>query len=368
MRRNDFLFATLLGLPVLTIAAVAMPRPASAVRIVRVAEHVHVHGGSPTPTASAGTPSPAASGTPSGSASASASATPSAAAVQGPFPGDFIDINQVAPNVQQPQRNQNASRGSFVSHCGRDGNKHQNPDNFIVAPGVSNGAHHTHDYVGNLSTDGFSTDQSLQAAGTTCQRGDKSAYFWPVLRIRGQGNDTGQDGNVGTILQPASVRLQFRGNNGAKVAAMPSFLRAITGNAKAASQAGVNANAKWTCTGFEDRTTTKYPLCPGNSKVERILDFPSCWDGTNIDSANHRTHIVFPAAASGICPQGFKPVPQLRMVLAYNVPSAQGRSIALDSFPEELHNPVTDHADFENVMPASLMRHVVTCINRGLRC
>ena len=30
-----------------------------------------------------------------------------------------------------------------------------------------------------------------------------------------------------------------------------------------------------------------------------------------------------------------------------------GASFALDTFPEQLHNPVTDHGDFVNVMPRS---------------
>ncbi|MEK8169601.1 hypothetical protein NKH77_06690 [Streptomyces sp. M19] len=76
-----------------------------------------------------------------------------------------------------------ASTGTFVSDCGRNENGHLNPDNVIVAPGVSNGAHHMHDYVGNKSTNAFSTNDSLANAGTTCANGDKSTHYWPVLRL-----------------------------------------------------------------------------------------------------------------------------------------------------------------------------------------
>ncbi|GAA3131312.1 hypothetical protein GCM10020001_061820 [Nonomuraea salmonea] len=54
------------------------------------------------------------------------------------------------------------------------------------------------------------------------------------------------------------------------------------------------------------------------------------------------------------------------MTLTYAVP--QGPSFALDAFPEQKHNPVTDHADFVNVMPDRLMQNVVNCINQGRRC
>jgi len=382
----------------------------------------------------------------------------------GPFLEDFVDIRKV------PRGNTGvvAGRGSFVSRCGRNENGHHNSDNHIVAPGVSNGAHHIHDYVGNLTTNGFSTDESLSAGGTTCRLGDKSTYFWPVLRSRTGATaiksraeaeadadadseapaseppaseppasqapasdapasdapvdpavtetpaseapasetpasetptdaatspgaeadpatpapeDTapapsasapapadpghGAEGNVGTILLPKVVTLQFRGNRFNRVVAMPRFLRLITGDAKSGTNGPANARAQWTCSGFTNRTTTKYPICPRGSMVLRILDFPSCWDGANIDSANHRTHVTFPAA-NGRCAAGTKAIPQLRMTLGYSVP--RGASFAVDSFPEQLHNPITDHADFENVMPARLMNTVVNCINRGRRC
>jgi hypothetical protein len=386
VRRNDFFFAVLLGLPVLTIGVAAVPHSGPAVRVAAVA---HVHGapagpsadpsGDPSSDPSAfpsggpsgaptGDPSSGPSGDPSAQVTPSTSAPPPAAVPTGPSPADFIDIRQVPPKQAGARPGRRASRGSLVSRCGRNQNGHRNPDNFIVAPGVSNGAHHTHDYVGNLSTDGFSTDQSLQQAGTTCGGGDKSAYFWPVLRVTTPGDTSGQDGNNGTILQPSSVTLRFRGNPVSKVKAMPQFLRVITGDAKSATNGGANARAQWTCTGFSNRVTTKYPVCPRGSRVERILDFASCWDGKNIDSANHRTHVVFPDPATGASAAGLTPVPQLHMVLTYNVRQAQSRAIALDSFPEQLHNPVTDHADFENVMSNRLMSRVASCINRGRRC
>src|SRR5262249_39571083 len=218
----------------------------------------------------------------------------------GPVASDFIKINDVTTRVSEATPGRDAAKGTFVSACGRNEENHRNSDNFIVAPGVTNGAHHVHDYVGNRSTDGFSTNDSLAAAGTTCEGGDQSTYFWPVLRYKAKaGPDAnapggGQDGNIGTILRPESVRLQFRGNAKSKVRAMPKFLRVITGDAKAGTNGVANAKAGWTCSGFEDRTTTKYPICPPYSRVERILDFASCWDGKNTDSANHRSHIVFP--------------------------------------------------------------------------
>lgn len=289
----------------------------------------------------------------------------------GPFPRDFVPVELIAPNIRQVALGSTGSAGSFTSPCGTNVEGHRNSDNFMVVPGKVNGAQHIHDYVGNLSTDAFSTDESLAAAGTTCTNGDKSTYFWPVLRSTGvQGIDAnadggGRDGNVGEILRPARAQLQFRGNPTERVTAMPPNLALMTGDATAATNGGGNAHAAWTCTGFEDHTTTKYPLCPQGSRLVRIVDFPSCWDGKNLDSANHRTHVLFPQQ-NGSCSAGRVTLPQLRITLIFDRPV--GRGFAVDAFPDQQHNPVTDHADFMNLMPPAVMARAADCINTGRTC
>ncbi|MEJ8639545.1 DUF1996 domain-containing protein [Streptomyces sp. MS2.AVA.5] len=293
----------------------------------------------------------------------------------GPSAEDFVDITSVAPNVQRIGKGRNASTGSFVSRCGVNKKGQFNSDNVIVAPGVGNGAHHTHDYVGALGVDAFTTNESLAAARTTCTNGDRSTYYWPVLRDRDgiEQSDAdrpggGAEGNVGEILTPASVSLQFVGSPRTKVTAMPRFLRIITGDAKANANGGANANARWSCTGFESRVELrdKYPICPQGSKVVRISKFQSCWDGANTDSANHRSHVAF-ADARGNCPQGFRAIPQLVQRVTYNGLAGSIR-FAVDSFPESFHKPITDHGDFINAMSDPLMRKAVACINTGRRC
>ncbi|MEV7612526.1 DUF1996 domain-containing protein [Streptomyces sp. NPDC089799] len=296
-----------------------------------------------------------------------------AAGQRSPARSDFVAIGTVRPNVRKPGVRQGASTGSFSVNCGRNENGHFNPDNVIVAPGVSNGAHHMHDYVGNRTTDAFSTNNSLAASGTTCTNGDQSTYYWPVLRLRdgraerdAQAPGGGQDGNVGTILRPKQVTIEFKGSPVSKVTAMPRFLRIITGDAKAFTNGTANANASWSCTGFENRQLKdKYPLCPKGSDVVRTFNFQSCWDGRNIDSANHRTHVAF-ANRDGSCKPGFRAVPQLVQRIVYSVPP--GSRFAVDSFPEQLHKPVTDHGDFINVMSEGLMGRAVRCINGGRAC
>jgi hypothetical protein len=357
----------------------------------------HGRGWHPRPPVASGTPTPSATPTPTdtpstdpstdpGSGTADPTTTASTTAPADPndpdgagplTAADYVSIFRAPAGARAPRPTRTGSYGSFISQCGRDQNHHRNSDNFIVAPGVSNGAHHVHDNVGNLSADGNSTNDSLAAAGTTCALGDKSTYFWPVLRDIRAGKTAadanspggGLDGNTGAILDPAFVQIQWRGNPTSKVVAMPEFIRIITGDAKAAVTNFPSANARpnWTCSGVAGHVlTTQYPLCPASSMVTRTDDFPSCWDGVNTDSPNHRTHVVFPDATTGACPAGTKAIPQLHITLGWRVPA--GRSFAIDSFPQELRKPITQHDDFVNVMPQSLANRIVTCINTGRRC
>ncbi len=308
----------------------------------------------------------------------------------GPVAGDFININDVRPNANNGGNGANGlaangrggSRGTFTTACGRNENNKFNSDNVIAAPGVDNGAHHTHDYVGNQGNNAFASDQDLANANTTCRnQGDKSTYYWPVLRQQNGQNEFdandlggGGDGNVGKILKPVQAQIRFVGNARGDVVAMPKFLRIITGDAKSFVNGNANENASWSCTGFENRQVSdKYPICPQGSQVVRRANFQSCWDGQNIDSANHRDHVAF-VQQDGSCPNGFKAIPQLQIRLVYNAqaPVVQNGQLqnpfAVDSFPEQLHKPVTDHNDFINVFDEQLMNRMVGCINNGQQC
>ncbi|MEU3935552.1 DUF1996 domain-containing protein [Streptomyces sp. NPDC029044] len=305
----------------------------------------------------------------------------------GPVADDFININDVQPNSRNlpnglAANGDGGSTGTFTTNCGTNENENRNSDNVIVAPGVSNGAQHQHDYVGNQSNNAFASDEDLANAQTTCQnQGDKSSYFWPVLRIQDGSDDIdagqpggGQDGNVGKIVEPAEAQLKFVGNRTSDVVAMPKALRIITGDAKAFTNGLNNANTSWSCTGFEDRQVTdKYPLCPEGSSVVRTSNFQSCWDGQNIDSANHRTHVDF-VEADGSCSNGFQAIPQLQVRLVYDVQAPQinngqvQNAFAVDSFPEQLHKAITDHNDFINFFDENVMNEMVQCINNGEDC
>ena len=251
--------------------------------------------------------------------------------------------------------------GSYTWDCGRNENGHRNSGNVVVTPGRTGPLHHLHDYVGNLSVGVDSTVPSLAGGGTTCTNGDRSTYYWPVLRTVGP-----RDGPHGGAVQvPVSVSLRYLGNPRGPVLAMPRLLRGAVGDAYAVTNGGARAAAVWSCSGSPERRTLRYVICPRGEQVLRVFDFPSCWDGRRLDSDDHRGQLVLPRPGGG-CPVSTFAVPRLRIAVAYDI--APGTRYRIDAFDAQRHSPLTDHAIFVNLVPDALMSEVVRCLNEGRDC
>ena len=155
----------------------------------------------------------------------------------------------------RPAPSPGASTGSLTAQCGRNEAGHRNYDNLITSPGTLGGAHHMHEYVGNVSADAFSTDATLSSAATTCTNGDTSVYFWPVLRLTtSDQSKVHGDSHAGSgVAPPASVLVRYQGNQTSAVLPMPRYLRVTTGDPRAATSSTPTAWAHWSCTGISDR-------------------------------------------------------------------------------------------------------------------
>ena len=279
----------------------------------------------------------------------------------------YVAADRLAAAPADPAPGPDGSTGSYAARCGRNADgAHRNADNVIASPDRPGAAQHLHDYVGNAVTSARSDDAALAAAPTTCADGDRSAYYWPVLRVLGEDGAQPVGPNTGRIIAPAAVSITYLGNPSAPVVPPPSFLRSVTGNAKAVTQGGAGAQrVRWSCSGTPERATTGYPECPDGQRVTRRFDFPGCWDGRRTDSRDHRSHMVF-AAANGVCPAQTFAVPRLRVELQYDVPP--GRRYAIDSFPAEGRAALSDHMDALLVMPPELTERIAGCINSGRAC
>src|SRR5262249_24595184 len=117
-----------------------------------------------------------------------------------------------------PEGNRTNDARSFVTLCAFS---HRNTDDPIQLPGQP-GVSHDHTYVGNNSTDAFSTLKSLRAAGTTCDRKkDLAAYWTPTLIVDGKPVD------------PSGAVVYSRRLTKAPVRASPHGLVMVAGDAHA---------------------------------------------------------------------------------------------------------------------------------------
>ena len=228
---------------------------------------------------------------------------------------------------------------------------HALTDDPIVFPGVP-GAAHLHHFFGNVTTNAASTYASLRAApGTTCQpSADLAAYWVPALLING------------TPIPPQAATFYYRGKSQTyqSVTAFPPDFRMIAGDQHTAvPQTGVT---HWGCTDGSFTPSATVPTCPSGTQLKVVINFANCWDGVNLDSANHRSHVAY-SSYLGVCP-GSHPVvlPAIQAIIRY--PTTGGPNATLSS-----GSTLTMHADFFNAWDQAVLEsRVQTCINAGISC
>ena len=216
--------------------------------------------------------------------------------------------------------------GYFAVGCGFS---HRNQDDAIVffnQPGRS----HDHTYFGNTSTRASSTPASLRAAGTTCRLPDDTAAYWvPTLFSDGE------------AVRPLGATVYYVRRTEDPVRAFPAGLKIVAGSAAARSPQSLRVTS-WSC-GFRGReASSSIPTCFGNRRggLRLQVNFPNCWDGRSLDSANHQSHMAY--SSEGECP-GSHPVevPALTIVVSY--PVAGGADLELASGGQ-----FSGHGDFVN--------------------
>ena len=180
---------------------------------------------------------------------------------------------------------------------------HMNFDDPIVAPGQP-GVSHLHNFQGNDRADAASTADSLMnSGGSSCAGGtlNRTAYWMPAL----------VDTRTGQPLVPTETvfyyKLGYLGVKAGTVQPFPKGLRMIAGNSK--SIAPISNEQLWRI-GLECVSggghKTSIPSCAVGDELNLAIIFPQCWDGKNLDSPDHKSHMAY-ATGKG-CP-GTHPVP-----------------------------------------------------------
>jgi hypothetical protein len=263
----------------------------------------------------------------------------------------FAHVKQMGPSTsgKKATRLSQLKMVNFVSGCGFS---HRNTDDPIIFPGQP-GLSHDHTFLGNASTNAFSTLASLQGQSTSCRRrGDTAAYWVPTLISAS-----------GTPITPRAATVYYRRHTLDPVQAFPPGFRMIAGNSKATAAQGLGMTS-WNCgpdAGI--KPTTTIPTCPDAGKQGLALHvmFPDCWDGTSLDSVDHKSHMAY--STRGRCPADH-PVAMPALQVNVRYASTGGSGLVLASGGQ-----FSGHADFFNAWVQPRLQGLVNhCLNALRHC
>lgn len=212
--------------------------------------------------------------------------------------------------MHTPRENAPDDVGAFRFQCGPS---HQSYDDPLMYPGQP-GAAHLHQFFGNTKADAFSTYESLRTTGdSTCgSRVNRSAYWIPAM-MNGRGK----------VVRPDRVSIYYKRipagdpgcTNGTTFPGgcqnIPRGLRMIfgqkmNGTGKSPNSAWFNCDSSdWTkpapgtSSAHFETIIEAAKNCPTGGGAYATNEFgyvifaPSCWDGVNLDSPDHRSHLSY---------------------------------------------------------------------------
>jgi len=243
------------------------------------------------------------------------------------------------------------------------------PIDPIVAPGTEPTAH-SHTLIGATNTSPDSTTASLLSSTTTCAaKDDHSAYWFPTLLYGPACPKTGmvQAPFAGcAALTPRSSIVYYKSGIKAygTVRAFPAGLRFVLGSpvATPAQFAATDGTEMWSC-GSSFHNVNFPASCPPHADLIIRFDAPSCWDGVNLDTADHKSQMAYPV--NGVCPASHPvALPMLEFRIAYPLTGTSTSLLRLSSGPS-----YTWHADFFAAWSMPTQEALVTqCINGGGQC
>ncbi|ERS98997.1 uncharacterized protein SPSK_04422 [Sporothrix schenckii 1099-18] len=220
---------------------------------------------------------------------------------------------------------------------------------------------HLHQIVGgnsfNVTMDPASHDLPGLSTCTSCNfKEDLSNYWTAVLFFKAKNGtfrrvpQVGNGGPQGQLVNKGGLDVYYIPSG--KVTAFKPGFRMIAGKASNTDTSKVNkgniCHRCWKST--NDNQFTGGAPCTGSDTVDVPTDqsckmvrqtiiFPTCWDGKNLDSPDHQSHVAYSGAGAsggGACPSSHPTkLPQIMYELMWNTSSFMDKSI----WPTDGSNP-----------------------------
>lgn len=228
----------------------------------------------------------------------------------------------------------------------------------LVEPGNAPSAH-LHQIIGGNSflpnMDPSVHDPANLSTCTTCQPADDFSNYWTAslyFRARnGTYRRVPQKANTGFEGQNGGMTVYYMQNQladyqqQAKVKAFQPGFRMLIGAPTASTKPEADKYPQLTYTCLQNMgtrfpETKSFPKKPCPSGIMVNLRFPTCWDGKNLDSPDHMSHVTYPVSGTfesqGPCPSSHPVrVPQVMYEVIYETGAFNDPSI----WPEDGSQP-----------------------------
>jgi hypothetical protein len=298
------------------------------------------------------------------------------------IPSNF-DINSELVPMTIPGSDPAEGEGAFRFICGPGQVSYDDPIMYPGQPGKS----HLHQFYGNTGANAYSTYDSLRTTGqSTCMSPLNRSGYWMPAMLDGRGNVVRPDYvaiyykrrplSDPTVTDPTNP--QYEG----KAIALPNGLRFIFGWDPTGTSAVRTGSAWFNCDGPTAVAAryTSIPAamanCPAGNRFGAVIQAPNCWDGRNLDSADHRSHVAYASYGSWgylKCDAAHPYViPQFTLGAWYSVAPGDDTSKWHFSSDEMVPGAVpgyTFHADWFGAWDNTIMAMWMdNCINKNLSC
>jgi len=179
-----------------------------------------------------------------------------------------------------PSSSASEPTGNFRTFCRPTALGYIDP---IVSPGRPSA--HLHQIFGNTTTTEDSTYETLRsAAASTCDGGplNLTPYWFPAM--------FDADGRV---VVPQDMQIYYKGLGYAPggLSGAQQSIRNIT--TLPAGLRMISEQRTWRCENNTNSGTRIPDTCNGSRLIGEV-HFPSCWNGVDLDSPDHKSHMAFP--------------------------------------------------------------------------
>jgi Domain of unknown function (DUF1996) len=247
-----------------------------------------------------------------------------------------------------------------------------NFDDPIVYPNQP-GKAHLHTFFANTSVNAYTNASNITSTGnSTCTGGtiNRSGYWIPSVI----------DTRDGRAIAPDHALVYYKiGSNHRDdlVDELPVGLRMIAGDPKKTTPSDYwwENNYGWQCMKadtFEEyhQGSQMVPDCAPGDWMGFGVNFPNCWDGVNLDSPDHKSHLTYAHTCPASHPKAIPGISiNVRFKLDMNADPSYYR-LSSDNYPASSYaGGLSGHADwFNGWKPEFSKAWLDNCDRAGLDC